>query len=77
MEYSIILQPEEEAAPAGITDGLCQFPILHEIGYSQLFVGNEIVRSHKRVRRFPGEIFTLPDDFEIALRELFASLFAA
>lgn len=76
MACSILLQPEDEAAPAGITDRRCQLSIFDEIGYPQRFIGNEIVGCHKRVRRLSGEIFALPDDVEIAFCYLLSGLFA-
>ncbi len=44
VERSIIGEPENEAAPGGITDRLCQMPIFDEVGYPQFFIGKEIVR---------------------------------
>jgi len=76
MDCPIVGEPQDKAAPGGIADRLCQFPIFDEIGYAQCLESNQIVRGDKRVRRFSGEILALPTDFEIAFGELFAGLLA-
>ena len=67
MYLSIVGEPREETSPRGVTDGLGQLVVLHEVGDLQVLVGNQVVRRDQRVCRFPGKIFTLPTNFEIRL----------
>ncbi len=44
MNHTIVGEPREEASPGGIADALCQFPVLDEVSYLEVFIGNQIVR---------------------------------
>ena len=74
MDMSIVGEPRQETAPGGITDALCQLPILNQVAYLEVFIGNQIVRCDERVCRLAGKIFTLPVDFQIRLCQLLDGL---
>ena len=44
MPHPIVLDPHQEAPPGGITDTLGEPPVLHEIAYLKVFIGNQIAR---------------------------------
>ena len=69
MHDAVGLHPAEELPPCRIMDALGQFVVFHQIADLKVFVGNQVVRRDQRVRRFAGEIFTLPLH---ASREAFA-----
>jgi len=71
MHHGIGLHPAEELSPGCIMDTLSQLVVLDHVPYLKVFVGNQVVRRDKRVRRFPSEIFTLPLDLQIGFRQLF------
>src|SRR5215467_2419529 len=50
--------------------------VLDQMGYFQVFVGNEIARFHQRTRSLSCEVFTLPTHFEIAFCQAFDGLLA-
>src|SRR5579885_435405 len=71
MHLPIIGEPREKAPPGRITDALREVSVSDEVGYLQVFVGNEIARCHERACRFTGKVFTLPTDFQIRLCQCF------
>ena len=76
MHDAIGFDPGEELSPCGIMDALGQFVVLDQVANLQVFVGNQVVRRDERVRRFAGEIFTLPLHFQIGFRQALFGLFA-
>src|SRR5579864_7013397 len=56
--------PTEELPPGSIMDTLGKFMVLDQVADLKVFVGNQVVRRDKRVRRLASEIFTLPLHFQ-------------
>ena len=65
MHYGIGLHPAQELSPGGIMDTLGKLVIPDHVAYLKVFIDNQVVRRDQRVRRFAGEIFTLPLHFQI------------
>ncbi len=76
MQCPIVADPAEEPIPARITDGLGKVTVLDEVGHLQVFKGNQVVRRDERTGSLCCEVFTLPLDFEVALRQSFDGLLA-
>ncbi len=73
---AIGLHEREELTPCRIMNTLGKFLVLDQVADLKVFVGNQVVRRDERVRRFPGEIFTLPLDFQIGFGQTLSRLLA-
>ncbi len=76
MHDAIGFHPTEEVTPCRIIDALGKLLVLDQVADLQVFVGNQVVRRDQRVRRFAGEIFTLPLHFQRRFRQALSGLFA-
>src|SRR5215471_18547729 len=63
---AIVADESEEEAPTGIADPLCQFMLLHQVSYFEVFIGNHVARHDERPCCFAGKVLTLPTDLERA-----------
>ena len=71
LQPCVVADPTEEAIPARIVDTLGKVPIRDQMGYLQVFVGNQVVSPDQRTCGFAREVFTLPLDLEVALCQSF------
>ena len=65
MYRSIVVDPTEECAPGGITDGLGKVMVLDHVLDGKFFIDNHIARRDKRACLFAGKVFTLSTDFQV------------
>jgi hypothetical protein len=76
MHDAVGFHTDEELTPGSIMNALGKLLVLNQVADLKVFVGNQVVRRDKRVRRLTSEIFTLPLHFQRRFRQALSGLLA-